>query len=163
MTGVDEPEMLHNPVSEFYIPDAPTDDLRYYAPMTETIWTRPIFISTSQNRWCNILMSTGPAEMNRHYHPQQVLGYTISGRWGYLERGWTASAGDFAWEAPGEAHSLVMYEASKVYFDVTGPLIWLDDNGEVGGVFDVFDYVKLVKEHYDTVGIGGDYIDRLIR
>jgi hypothetical protein len=42
---------------------------------------------------------------------------------GYFERGWTATVGDVVWAAQGEAHPMVMYEASKVYFDVTGPLM----------------------------------------
>ena len=51
----------------------------------------------------------------------------------------------------------------KVHFNVTGPLIWLDENGDRRGHFDVFDYIALCKEHYDKVGIGSDYIDALIR
>ena len=43
--------------------------------------------------------------VNRHYHPQQVFAYTISGKWGYLEHDWVATAGDWIYEAPGEAHT----------------------------------------------------------
>ena len=77
-----------------------------------------------------------PGLVNRHYHPQQVFAYTISGKWGYLEHDWVATAGDFVYEAPGEAHTLVAYESDepmKVHFNVTGPLIWLDENGEPEG------------------------------
>jgi 2,4'-dihydroxyacetophenone dioxygenase len=48
--------------------------------------------------------------VNRHYHPQQVFAFTISGKWGYLEHDWVATAGDFVYEAPGEAHTLVAHE-----------------------------------------------------
>src|ERR671924_574249 len=115
---------------EIFCKDAPTDDLRYYVPLTETVFTRPLFISPSQNRWCDILMATGPGLVNRHYHPHQVFGFTLSGKWGYLEHDWTATAGDFLYEAPGEAHTLVAYEHEdpmKIFFNVTGPLIWLDE------------------------------------
>ena len=44
-----------------------------------------------------------------------------------------------------------------------GPLIWLDENGEPNGHFDVFDYIKLCRDHYEKVGIGADYIDKLFR
>jgi 2,4'-dihydroxyacetophenone dioxygenase len=175
MTAIEKPELFRDlqPVpevfrpgastEEFFIGDADTDDERYYVPLTETTSTRPLFISPSQNRWCDVLMSKGPGLVNRHYHPHQVFAFTLSGRWGYLEHSWVGTAGSFLWESPGEAHTLVMYEASKVHFNVTGPLIWLDDNGQVDGVFDVFDYIKMVKEHYDKVGIGAAYIDKLIR
>jgi 2,4'-dihydroxyacetophenone dioxygenase len=51
----------------------------------------------------------------------------------------------------------------KVTFNVTGPLIWLDENGEPEGHFDVFDYIELCREHYERVGIGSQYVDQLFR
>lgn len=95
---------------EIYMPDAPTDDERYYVPLTETVGTRPLWISVAQNRWCDILMARSAGLVNRHYHPHEVFSYTISGKWGYLEHDWTATAGDFVYESPGEAHTLVAYE-----------------------------------------------------
>jgi 2,4'-dihydroxyacetophenone dioxygenase len=151
---------------EMYTANAPTDDERYYVPLTETVGTRPLLISPSQNRWCDVLMAKGAGLVNRHYHPQQVFAYTISGKWGYLEHEWTATAGDFVYEAPGEAHTLVAYESDepmKVHFNVTGPLVWLDEAGQPTGTFDVFDYIALCKEHYDKIGIGADYIETLFR
>jgi len=151
---------------EAYISQAATDDERYYAPLSDTVGTRPLWISPGQNRWCDVLMCRGAGMVNRHYHPQQVFAYTISGKWGYLEHDWVATAGDWIYEAPGEAHTLVAYESPepmRVTFNVTGPLIWLDENGQPEGHFDVFDYIELCKSHYEKAGIGADYIDRLFR
>jgi 2,4'-dihydroxyacetophenone dioxygenase len=151
---------------EAYIANAAIDDDRYYAPLSETVGTRPLFISPGQNRWCDVLLCRGAGLVNRHYHPQQVFAYTISGKWGYLEHDWVATAGDWIYEAPGEAHTLVAYESDepmRVTFNVTGPLIWLDENGEPNGHFDVFDYIKLCRDHYEKVGLGADYVDRLFR
>lgn len=67
---------------------------------------------------------------------------------------------------PGESHTLIAYECDepmRVTFNVTGPLIWLDENGEPNGTFDVFDYIALVRDHYAKNGIGADYIDQLMR
>jgi 2,4'-dihydroxyacetophenone dioxygenase len=151
---------------EAYIANAPTEDDRFYAPLSETVGTRPLWISVSQNRWCDVLMCRGAGLVNRHYHPQQVFAYTISGKWGYLEHDWVATAGDWVYEAPGESHTLVAYESDepmRVTFNVTGPLIWLDENGEPNGTFDVFDYIALVRDHYEKNGIGAAYIDQLMR
>jgi 2,4'-dihydroxyacetophenone dioxygenase len=41
---------------EAYIANAPTEDERFYAPLSETVGTRPLWISPSQNRWCDVLM-----------------------------------------------------------------------------------------------------------
>jgi 2,4'-dihydroxyacetophenone dioxygenase len=151
---------------EVYIADAATDDERYYVPFTDTVSSRPLWISPSQNRWADILWAKSAGLVNRHYHPHQVFAYTISGKWGYLEHDWTATKGAFVYETPGEAHTLVAYEHDepmKVHFNVTGPLIWLDADGEPDGHFDAFSYIELCREHYDKVGIGADYVDTLIR
>ena len=162
ITTVFKPEA----VPEAYISNAPTNDERYYVPLSETVGSRPLFISPTQNRWCDILRSTGAGLVNRHYHPQQVFAYTISGKWGYLEHDWIATAGDFVYESPGEGHTLVAYEHDepmKVHFNVTGPLIWIDEDGQSVGQFDVFDYIKLCQEHYAENGIGAEYVEQLYR
>jgi 2,4'-dihydroxyacetophenone dioxygenase len=151
---------------EVYVADAPTEDERYYVPFTETVSSRPLWISPSQNRWCDVLFAKGAGLVNRHYHPQQVFAFTISGKWGYLEHDWTATAGDFVYEAPGEAHTLVAYESDepmRVHFNVTGPVVWLDEEGEPTGQFDVFDYIAMSREHYEKVGIGAAFVDSLMR
>jgi 2,4'-dihydroxyacetophenone dioxygenase len=152
--------------SDLYIAEAPTEDERYYVPFTDTVSSRPLWISPSQNRWCDILYCKGPGLVNRHYHPHQVFAYTISGKWGYLEHDWIATAGDFIFESPGEGHTLVSYDhpdPMKVQFNVTGPLIWIDEEGETTGQFDVFDYIKLCNEHYEQVGLGAEAVEKLLR
>lgn len=72
----------------------------------------------------------------------------------------------FAYTIPGEGHTLVAYDHPdpvKVHFKVTGPLIWLDDNGEPGGYFDVHRYIAMCKTHYDRTGIGADHVEGLFR
>jgi 2,4'-dihydroxyacetophenone dioxygenase len=151
---------------ETYIQNAAADDDRYYVPFTETVSSRPLWISPSQNRWCDILLAKSAGLVNRHYHPHEVFAYTISGKWGYLEHDWVATAGDFIYETPGEGHTLVAYEHEepmKVFFTVKGPLIWLDEEGKSAGHFDVHDYIAMCKAHYEKVGLGADYITSLFR
>ncbi|MEL3889053.1 2,4'-dihydroxyacetophenone dioxygenase family protein [Ferrovibrio sp. MS7] len=151
---------------EAYVQNAPTDDEKLYVPFTDTVSSRPLWISPAQNKWCDILMAKAAGLVNRHYHPHEVFAYTISGKWGYLEHDWTATAGDFVYETPGEGHTLVAYEHEqpmKVFFIVTGPLIWLDEQGNSAGHFDVHDYIAMCREHYDKIGLGADYITKLFR
>ncbi len=54
-------------------------------------------------------------------------------------------------------------EPMRVFFVVKGPLVWLDEEGEAVGYFDVHDYIKMCKEHYDKVGLGADAVDALYR
>lgn len=151
---------------ETYISNAPTDDERYYVPFSETVSSRPLWISPSQNRWADILYAKAAGLVNRHYHPHEVFAYTISGKWGYLEHDWVATAGDFVYESPGEGHTLVAYkheEPMRAYFIVKGPLIWLDEDGSSAGHFDVHDYIAMCRAHYEAVGLGARYIDALFR
>lgn len=162
LTQVFKPDSL----PETYIHDAPTADERYYVPFTETVSSRPLWISPQQNRWCDVLMAKGAGLVNRHYHPHEVFAYTISGKWGYLEHEWTATAGDFIYETPGEAHTLVAYdhpEPMRVMFIVKGPLLWLDEQGKSVGHFDVHDYIAISKVHYEKMGFGADAITALFR
>ncbi|MBR8334028.1 2,4'-dihydroxyacetophenone dioxygenase family protein [Burkholderia ambifaria] len=151
---------------EAYIPNAATDDERYYVPFTETVSSRPLWISPSQNKWCDILMAKEAGLVNRHYHPHEVFAYTLSGKWGYLEHEWTATRGDFVYETPGEGHTLVAFdhpEPMRAFFIVKGPLIWLDDEGNPDGYFDVHSYIAMCKAHYEKVGLGAQAIEKLFR
>jgi 2,4'-dihydroxyacetophenone dioxygenase len=151
---------------DHYVGNAPIDDERYYVPFSPTVSSRPLWISPGQNKWADILFAKSAGLVNRHYHPHQVFAYTVSGKWGYLEHDWTATAGDFVYEAPGEGHTLVAYdhpEPMRVFFIVEGPLIWLDEQGATSGCFDVHDYIALCRAHYEAVGIGADYLQSLFR
>ena len=151
---------------EVYLSQVATDDDRYYVPFTETVGSRPLWINVKDNSWADILRAKEAGLVNRNYHPHEVFAFTLSGKWGYLERPWTASAGDFVYESPGEGHTLVAYESDepmKAFFIVKGPLIWLDEDGNPDGYFDVHDYLAMCREHYEKVGIGADYVDSLLR
>ncbi|HDR9509161.1 2,4-dihydroxyacetophenone dioxygenase [Burkholderia cepacia] len=151
---------------EAYIANAATDDERYYVPFTETVSSRPLWISPSQNKWCDILTAKEAGLVNRHYHPHEVFAYTLSGKWGYLEHEWTATKGDFVYETPGEGHTLVAFdhpEPMRAFFIVKGPLIWLDEEGNPDGYFDVHSYIAMCKAHYEKVGLGAQAIEKLFR
>lgn len=45
---------------EAYIRNAPSDDEKLYVPFTETVSSRPLWISPAQNKWCDILMAKAP-------------------------------------------------------------------------------------------------------
>ena len=152
------PEVYRSKVAE--------GDERYFVPLSETVGSKPLWISPQRNMWADVLMAKSAGLVNRHYHPHQILAYTISGKWGYLEHAWTATAGDFIYEAPGESHTLVAYDSGepmRVFFVVQGPLIWLDEHGNGVSHYDVFDYIAAAREHYDKVGIGAGYVESLFR
>jgi 2,4'-dihydroxyacetophenone dioxygenase len=151
---------------EIFLSDTLDDDERYFIPLSPTVGSRPLWISLAQNRWADVLWAKEAGLVNRHYHPHQVFGYTLSGVWSYLEHDWVATRGTFVYETPGEAHTLVAHESDepmRVHFNVTGPLIWLDEDGEPTGTFDAYDYLELARDHYEKVGLGAELVNRLLR
>jgi len=157
----------HGALPELFRADAwSDDDPRYYLPLGEGVGSKPLWISLSDNAWCDILRAEHAGLLQRHYHPQEVFGFCLAGRWRYLEHDWVATPGSFVYEAPGESHTLVVEdsgETMKTLFHVNGPLIWLDDDGEPSGIYDAFTLVEMLRAHYDEVGIGADFVDTLIR
>ena len=151
---------------ELIVPNVIPTDERVWVPVDDNVWFRPLLFCVTRGYWMNLLKVRRAGVLSRHRHPLPVHGYVLKGKWRYLEHDWVATAGDWIYEAPGEAHTLVAYESPepmRVTFNVTGPLIWLDENGQPEGHFDVFDYIELCKNHYEKVGIGAGYIDRLFR
>jgi 2,4'-dihydroxyacetophenone dioxygenase len=140
---------------EIYASRIAEGDERYWVPISETVSSKPVWISPSRNMWADVLMSKSAGLVNRHYHPHPIWAYTISGKWAY-----------FVYETPGESHTLVCYDHAdpmKVFFVVSGPLMWLDEDGNTTGHYDVYDYIAAARAHYAAVGIGADYVDTLIR
>ncbi len=152
---------------EHYIENAATLDERYYVPFGDGgVSVRPLYISPEKNMWSGVMYAKKAGLVNRHYHPREVFAYTISGQWSYLEHDWVAKAGDFVYETPGSAHTLVAHETGepmRALFIVHAPLIWLDEDGKTVGYFDVHDYLKMCRDHYEKVGLGAGAIDKLIR
>jgi len=142
------------------------DDERMWMPRGDNVWTRPIMFNVVQGSWVNITKATGEAVISRHRHPAPVTGYTLDGSWGYLEHEWTAKAGTFIFEPAGETHTLVVRPDEghmKVLFHNFGPLLHVDEEGSVVGYEDVFTRLAKVRAHFRSVGLGDEFVDKMIR
>jgi hypothetical protein len=77
----------------------------------------------------------------RHRHTGPVFAHGLKGRWHYLEHDWVAEEGGFAFEPPGETHTVVVPEGCSemvTLFNVTGALIYVSPHGAALGYDDVF-------------------------
>lgn len=69
-------------------------------------------------------------------------------------------------EPPGETHTLVVPDDCPemiTLFHITGAMVYVDPWGKQMGCEDVFTRIDLCRAHYAAVGLGGDYLDQLIR
>lgn len=146
--------------------DADLDDERLWVPRGENVSSLPLLFNVTQGSWVNITRATGNGIISRHRHSSPVTGYTLDGAWGYLEHEWTARRGTFIFEPPGETHTLVVRPEAghmTVLFHNYGPLMSVDAQGQVTGYVDVFTRLESCRQHYESVGLGPEWIDKLIR
>jgi 2,4'-dihydroxyacetophenone dioxygenase len=146
-------------------PAVPTDE-RIWVPQADGVWFRPLLLSRSGGYWMNLLRVRRAGILSRHRHPGPVHAYVIKGSWRYLEHDWVATEGSYAYEPPGETHTLVVDEGVAemiTHFQVNGCMYYVDPWGRNTGYEDVFTKIDMCRAHYDRAGLGADYVDQFIR
>ena len=142
------------------------DDERVWVPQAKDIWFRPLMLNTLQGQWCNLLRVRRSGILSRHLHPNPVHGFVLKGKWHYREHGWVADEGSYVFEPPGEIHTLIVPEDTAemiTFFNITGCMIYLDEDNRHVGYEDVFTKIDMCRRHYVEVGLGADYVDRFVR
>jgi 2,4'-dihydroxyacetophenone dioxygenase len=112
-------------VADIIIPGALDIDVdeSHWVQQAPDVHFRPIVLNVSHGYYVNILRVRASGVLSRHRHNGPVHAFTLRGRWLYLEHDWVASAGDYAFEPPGETHTLVVpddVEEMVTLFHVTG-------------------------------------------
>ncbi len=141
-------------------------DERGWVPQAPDVAFKPLILSVSQGYYVNILRVRAAGVLSRHRHTGPVHAFTLRGKWRYLEHDWVATPGDYAFEPPGETHTLVVpddVEEMVTLFHVTGGYTYVDPYGKALGYEDVFTKLDNVRRHYERIGLGADYADRFVR
>jgi quercetin dioxygenase-like cupin family protein len=141
-------------------------DERVWVAQAKDVWFRPLMLNTLQGQWCNLLRVRKAGVLSRHLHPNPVHGYVIRGRWYYLEHDWVAETGSYVFEPPGEIHTLTVPEDVEemiTFFNITGCMVYMDEDNRQVGYEDVFTKIDMCRKHYTEVGLGADYVDQFIR
>lgn len=145
-----------------------TDD-RLWIPYAEGVWFQPCHFDVGSGGFTLVLKALPGARVGTHYHVSTVHGYTLQGRWRYLEHDWVATAGTFIFEPAGEAHTLVVpddaSEPMVAIFIVAAGIIFTDGgrDGKFGGYEDGFTLLELARKHYREVGLDPSSLDAMIR
>lgn len=83
----------------------------------------------------NITLLYVPAKMQlpAHFHPGQVIVYTVQGSWRYLEESWISKPGDMVFEPAGSTHTpTAVGDEDVITFNIVeGTLDYLGENGEI--------------------------------
>ena len=142
------------------------DDERLWVPVLEHIDFRPLFFDISAGTRLSVARMRTQGVIGRHRHPGYVHVYIIKGRFRYLEHPWTAKAGDYIFEPPGDIHTLTIPEDCDelifIYL-ICGAVISVDDGGKVTGFIDNWTMIDQCREHFEAVGLGRDFVEQFIR
>src|SRR5262249_51710536 len=144
-------------LSDIFVKAAMPDDERLWVPLKEGVWSRPLCFNLGEGYWTHLLRIRRSGVFNRHRHGSPVHGFVLQGRWYYLEHDWVAEAGSYIFEPPGDTHTLVVPEDVDemiTYFHTTGTITFVDPEGNVTGIEDVFSRLKLVKDYFIKEGFG---------
>ena len=104
--------------------------------------------------------------LSRHRHTGPVHAITLKGRLHYLEHTWWANEGGYSYERSGDIHTLEVPDGIDemiTLFHVTGAYVYVDPEDNPLGVGDVFSKLQSARGHYETVGLGADYVKQFIR
>ena len=151
---------------EIVIPHAIPEDERIWVPQAENVHFRPLCLNVSQGYWMNLLRVRKSGVLSRHRHPNPVHGVVLKGSWRYLEHDWVATEGSYVYEPPGETHTLVVdddVEEMISMFQVNGVMYYVDPWGKHMGFEDVFTKIDMCRKHYESCGLGSDFVDQFIR
>jgi len=135
-------------------------------PGKQSVWFRPLMLDTVRGGWTILLRMRRQGVYSRHRHPGQVHAYVIKGAWRYLEHDWIATAGTYVFEPPGETHTLVVDTADEMitfFHNVSGVVVYVDDQGCAIGHEDVFTRIEMCRRHFRDVGLGEDYVKSFLR
>lgn len=148
------------------IAHADMEDREDWVPISDGVLFKPLFFDVTQGGWSNLLSVQPGCRLPRHYHTATVHGFTIRGSWHYPEHDWTAHAGTYIFEPPGEAHTLVVDDGGEemlTFFVTRGSLVFTDAAGNVTGYEDVFTRLEQARAHYRKIGKNPADLDALIR
>jgi 2,4'-dihydroxyacetophenone dioxygenase len=141
-------------------------DERLWVPQAQDVAFKPLMLNVSQGYFINIVRVRAAGVVSRHRHSGPVHSFTMRGKWHYLEHDWIASAGDYAFEPPGETHTLVVpddVDEMMTLFHVNGGYTYVDPYGAALGYEDAFTKLEQASRHYEAVGLGKDYVRSLVR
>ena len=172
-TGVDASDLVPyakpqpwGMVGDMMIAGALSDDERLWAPVGQDSWSRPLHLNVSAGYYVHLLRVRRSGLLQRHRHSGAVHAWVIKGRWRYLEHDWVAEAGSYVFEPPGETHTLTVPEGCSemiTLFTVHGSLMYVDPQGNATGYDDVFTRIEKYRAHFETVGLGAEFVKRFMR
>ena len=111
-----------------------------FVPLQEGINFQLLQVDLAVGLWVVRVKAEPGVTFQRHRHTGQVLAFTLSGSWRYLEYPEINTAGSYLFEPAGAIHTLHVPESNSeitdIWFAVKGANLDLDEDGNVETVLD---------------------------
>lgn len=146
--------------------DEALKDDNLWVPTSDSVSFKPLLLNTSAGYYVNLLRVRKSGVLSRHRHTGAVHAFVLKGRWYYLEHDWIAEEKSFAYEPPGETHTLFVPEDVTemiTLFMVHGGYTYVNPFGKAVGYEDVFTKLEATREHYKKIGIPESELEKIIR
>jgi quercetin dioxygenase-like cupin family protein len=143
----------------------PVTDERIWVLLEPNVWFRPLFFDMNNGAHGEVLRVRRGGVLSRHRHTTPVHGFVVKGQWRYLEHTWIAEEGSYVFEPPGEVHTLICDSEDEMItvFFIHGPTLYLDAEDNVVLVEDNFHLIRTAAAHYESVGLGREFVQQFIR
>ncbi len=142
------------------------EDDHLWVPTSDSVSFKPLLLNTSAGYYVNLLRVRKSGVLSCHRHTGTVHAFVLKGRWYYLEHDWIAEEKSFAYEPPGETHTLYVPEDVTemiTLFIVHGGYTYVDAYGNASGYEDVFTKLESTRAHYQNIGIPMSELEKIIR
>jgi len=126
-----------------------------WVPYGEYAAIRHMAFDVRSNWYGNVLWIKRPGIIGTHKHHGSVLMLCLEGSCRYLEYDWVAHPGDFIWETPGQAHTLVSDDPNgvKLFGWMQGTADHFDDEGKLMESIDVFWFINHYVSYCEANGL----------
>ena len=129
-----------------------------FAEMAPGVWFQVLDVDIKKNLWVTRMRFDPGVSIPTHKHTGQVLAYTVSGAWKYMEYPDVYRQGSYVHEPIGATHTLETLQENKGVTDIVfvnfGENINYTADGEVDFIMDAKGIVGLYLKACEEQGLG---------
>lgn len=127
-----------------------------FVPYQDGIMFQLLQVNLDVGLWVVRVQAQPGVTFQQHRHTGQVLAFTLSGSWRYLEYPEINTAGSYLFEPAGAVHTLHVPETNDgvtdVWFAISGANLDLDSEGNVETVLDAATVLEIYRAQCKAFG-----------
>jgi len=127
-----------------------------FVPYQDGVMFQLLQVNIEAGLWVVRVRAEPGATFQRHKHTGEVLAFTLSGSWRYLEYPEVNTAGSYLFEPAGAIHTLHVPDSNDqitdIWFAIRGANLDLDGNGNVETVLDAGTVLEIYRSQCSAAG-----------